>query len=125
MLPTVTSERPSVAISSVPEAIHEKPQGPVTPQPSLHSNDTDFDAGTVSTFSFAPQSMPIVTSAGLVFLTVTAVAAPAISMPAAANVRVLNVCIFFLLWGCRRPSCRGLVTTMYYYNITDARTTQT
>ena len=51
MLPTVTSGRPSVVISSFPEAIWENPQGPVTPQPSLHSKVTDFAAGTVSTFS--------------------------------------------------------------------------
>lgn len=35
MLPTVTSGRPSVMISSFPEAIWENPQGPVTPQPLL------------------------------------------------------------------------------------------
>lgn len=55
----VTRLQPSVEISSVLDAIWEKHQGPVTPQPVLHAKDTDLAAGTVSTLSVLPQSMPM------------------------------------------------------------------
>src|SRR6185503_15454447 len=77
---TVTRAVLSEVMMSLPDAIQEKPHGPVTPQPSGQSITTDLPAPMVSTFSLEPRSTPMVISTLLLFLTVTANAGPAAAM---------------------------------------------
>ena len=114
MLPTVTRER------AVGRRSHRSPR-PSKRSPRGRSRRSRPCIRRIPTwprarsplYPWRPQSMPIVTSDVLVFLTVTAVAAPAMSMAAAANVRVLNDLHLLPPVGLKDgPSCRGLVTTI-------------